>query len=144
MFNPSREQARRFFFETWQRYRANEPLEGAARTALEVILLHPEYHPMLEDPGRNLDRDWGPDSGENNPFLHLSLHLAIEEQLAMGQPFGLREVFDALVTSSRDAHEARHVLLECLGETLWRAQRAGGALDTQAYLECARRRAGLR
>lgn len=144
MFNPSREQARRFFFETWRRYRANEPLEGAACTALEVMLLHPEYHPMLEDPDRNLDRHWGPDSGENNPFLHLSLHLAIEEQLAMGHPFGLREVFEALVTSSRDAHAARHALLECLGETLWRAQRAGGALDAQAYLDCARRRAGLR
>lgn len=143
MFNPSREQARRFLFDTWRRYRSGKPLEGAARTALEVMLMHPEYRPLLEDPERNLDRQWGPDSGESNPFLHLSLHLAVEEQLAIGQPFGLREVFDALAASHGDPHEARHALLECLGETIWRAQRQGGPLDTQGYLDCARRRAGL-
>lgn len=144
MFNPTRDQARRFFFDAWRCYRLGEPLEGAARTALEVMLLHPEYQPLLDDPERNLDRQWGPDSGEANPFLHLSLHLAIEEQLAIGQPFGLREVFEALITACGDDHEARHMLLECLGETLWRAQRQGGALDSESYLDCARRRAGLK
>ena len=142
MFNPSREQVRQFFFDAWARYRANQPLEGAARTALEVILLHPEYHPVLDDPQRNLGRDWGPDGGETNPFLHLSLHLAIEEQLAMGQPFGIREAFDALAGTTGDTHAARHALLECLGEAVWQAQRLGGAPDPQAYLDCVRRRAG--
>ncbi len=142
MFNPSRDQVRRFFFEAWGRYRAGQPVEGAARTALEVMLLHPEYHALLDDPGRNLDRDWGPDSGEANPFLHLSLHLAIEEQLSIGQPFGIREAFEALAGATRDEHEARHALLDCLGETVWRAQREGGAPDAQAYLDCVRRRAG--
>ena len=142
MFNPSRDQVRRFFFDAWDRYRAGQPLEGAARTALAVILLHPEYHALLEDPARNFDRDWSPEGGATNPFLHLSLHLAIEEQLAIGQPFGIREAFAALAGTTGDEHEARHALVECLGEAVWRAQREGGAPDSQAYLDCARRRAG--
>lgn len=143
MFNPSRDQVRRFFFDAWQRYREGLPLEGAALTAIEVILLHPETHAVLEDPSRNLDRDWGPEGGVSNPFLHLSLHLAIEEQLAIGQPPGIREAFDALERRLRDGHEARHALLECLGETLWLSQREGRPLDAEGYVGCVRRRAGL-
>jgi len=31
MFNPSRADARRFFFETWSKYRSQAPLEGLER-----------------------------------------------------------------------------------------------------------------
>ena len=78
MFNPSREQVRRFFFDTWGKYRAATPLQGLETVALEVILLHPEYHAVLETPERSVDRDYTPETGQTNPFLHLSLHLALE------------------------------------------------------------------
>jgi hypothetical protein len=32
-----------------------------------------------------------------------------------------------------------HAVLECLGETIWNAQRNGGAFDGAAYLDCIRR-----
>ena len=82
MFNPSRADARRFFFETWSKYRSQAPLEGLERTAIEIILLHPEHHGLLDDAQRNLERDFSPESSAVNPFLHLSLHLAIAEQLS--------------------------------------------------------------
>ena len=139
MFNPSRAQVREFFFEVWRKYRMEKPLAGLETVAIEVILLHPEYHAVLDKPDRSADRDYTPETGQTNPFLHMSLHLAIAEQLSIDQPPGIRAAFEALLGRKGDRHDALHSALECLGETLWRAQRDGTGPDAQAYLECLRR-----
>jgi hypothetical protein len=139
MFNPSRRQARELFFNTWEKYRSGQPLEGLESTALEVILLHPEYHALLDERDRNIERDYPPESGSLNPFLHLSLHLSIAEQLAIGQPSGISDLFTALVSKNGDRHAALHIVLECLGETVWQANRSGSLPDQDAYLQCLRR-----
>jgi hypothetical protein len=141
VFNPSRGQARNFLFETWRKYRARAPLEGLESVAVDVMLLHCEYHHILDDPDRFLDRDYVPEQGEANPFLHMSLHLAIEEQLAIDQPPGIRAAFERILARRGDRHDALHAILECLGETVWRAQRTRAAPDAEAYLECLRRQA---
>ena len=139
MFNPSRDEARSFFFDAWEKYRRGAVLSALEQAALEVILLHPEYHPLLEDRARNQSRDYDPKSGEMNPFLHLSLHLAIEEQLSIDQPPGIRASYSALAAKLGSEHDAKHRVLECLGETIWQAQRTGTAPDQDAYLDCIRR-----
>lgn len=139
MFTPSRETARQFFFTAWRKYRQRAPLEGLEAVAVDVALLHPEYHPILDDPDRYLGRDYTPEDGRTNPFLHLSLHLAIEEQLAIDQPPGIRAEFSRISARRGDRHEALHAVLECLGETVWRAQRERRAPDGEAYMECLRR-----
>ncbi|MDA8109034.1 MAG: DUF1841 family protein [Betaproteobacteria bacterium] len=136
MFEPSRAQAREFFFETWRKYRAGEPLAGAETIALDVILQHPEYHRVLDDPERSRERDYFPEAGETNPFLHLSLHLALEEQLSIDQPRGIAKRFAALLARSGERHAALHAALECLAEMVWRAQRDGAPFDAAAYLDC--------
>jgi hypothetical protein len=140
MFNPSREQVRQFFFDAWRKYREGQPLEGLERIAIDVTLLHPEYHHVLDDPARFFDREYAPEDGEMNPFLHLSLHVAIEEQLSIDQPPGVRAEFERLVASRGDRHDALHVVLECLGEVVWQAQAARAVPDGESYLECLRRR----
>lgn len=142
MFTPSRDQARELFFATWEKYLAKQALEGLEMTVLDVVLLHPEYHALLGDRERNLDRDYSPESGELNPFLHLSLHLAVSEQLSINQPTGISDLFESLATHMKDRHAALHVVLECLGETLWQATRLGSAPDQDAYLACMRARLG--
>jgi hypothetical protein len=87
-----------------------------------------------------LSRDYTPESGETNPFLHLSLHLAIEEQLAIDQPPGIRRAFETHLARLGERHEALHIVLECLGETIWRSQRHGLPPDGNTYLECVRGR----
>jgi hypothetical protein len=142
MFAPTREQARAFFFETWRRYKAAEPLDGLQATALQVLLLHPEYHAILDQPERYADADWTPDSGMLNPFLHLSLHLAVQEQLSIDQPSGVRQGFERLRDRLGNEHEALHAVVECLGETVWQAQRHARPPDESMYLDCLRRRLG--
>ena len=138
MFSPTRDQVRDSFFEAWRKYRAGEPLAGIETIALDVILAHPEYHAMLSDPGGHRDRDY---EGEANPFLHMSLHVALEEQLSIDQPPGIVQRFDLLLRNRGDRHDALHEALECLAETVWRSQREGAPPDAAAYLDCLMKRA---
>lgn len=141
MFNPTREQVRSFFCEAWRKHRERLILEGAEMTAVDLILHHPEYHALLENPEAALTQEFSPEGGQMNPFLHLSLHLAIADQIAIDQPAGIRTAYQAL-RARLDVHEAEHAILECLGEVLWNAQRQERALDADDYLERIRRRVG--
>src|SRR5262245_14038596 len=138
MFNPSRDEVRQMFFAAWRKYRAGQPLVGMEALALDAILAHPEYHEALDHPDRIRDKDY---FDESNPFLHLSLHVALAEQLSIDQPPGIATRFEALLTRFRDRHEALHQALECLAETMWRAQRDHAPPDAAAYLECLAARA---
>ncbi len=142
MFTPDREQARRFLIEAWRRRQLGLPGTALETLAADIIEIHPEYHGLLESGEEALDRDWTPAQGETNPFLHLSLHLAIEEQLSIDQPPGIAASFRQLLTRHGDRHPALHVVLDCLGETLWRASRDQKPLDGEAYIECLRRAGG--
>ena len=142
MFSPSRDQARQFFFDTWAKYRRGDALAGLEQTALAVISMHPEYQTLLDNPERNLQRDYVPDARDLNPFLHLSLHLAVAEQLSIDQPPGIAGRYLALLERARSEHDALHLVLDCLGQTIWQAHRSGTALDAQAYLDCLNRTAG--
>ena len=142
MFSPTRDEVRLFFCDTWTKYRRGAALTGLEQTALSILLLHPEYQKLLEDGEDSLARDYSPASGTLNPFLHLSLHLAIEEQLSIDQPAGIRACYERLVARGSE-HDAKHDVLECLGETMWEAQRTGRAPDEHAYLACLERKANL-
>lgn len=116
------------------------PLAGMETQVIEIILLHPEYHQLLTNRVESIHRDFTPETGQMNPFLHLSLHLAIEEQLAIDQPPGVRAAFQRILEKKTDRHAALHSAIECLGEMIWRAQRDSSPPDGAAYLNCLRQR----
>ena len=138
MFDPRRDQVRETFFGAWRKYRAGEPLVGIETIALDVALAHPEYHAVLEQPEKHRDKDY---VDQPNPFLHMSLHVALQEQLSIDQPPGIVRHFEALVRRHGDRHDALHEAIECLAETVWRSQRDAAPPDAAAYLECLERRA---
>jgi len=136
MFNPSRDQVRDFFFQAWGKYKAGRPLSDLETMAVEHISRHPEYHPVLDQPERHRDREWAPERGETNPFLHLSMHLSIAEQLSIDQPPGVKARYERLAARLGDAHAAQHAVMDCLGEMIWRAQRDRLPPDGAAYIDC--------
>jgi hypothetical protein len=138
MFNPSREEVREMFFRAWRACRDGLPLAGMEGLALDVILQHPEYHSLLDHPERYRDRDY---VDEANPFLHMSLHIALEEQLSIDQPPGIRARWQGLLARCGERHDALHQAIECLAEMLWRSQRDGLPPDAATYLSCLERRA---
>ncbi|MDO4683642.1 MAG: DUF1841 family protein [Lautropia sp.] len=143
LFNPSVADVRRYFCTVWQKHQQGLPLEPLETVAMIWIGQHPEYHDDLSDVNRALETEYSPESGRTNPFLHLSMHLAISEQRAIDQPRGIRHCLDVLEQQLGSAHEAAHVAQECLGEALWLSQRHGRPLDGAAYVAALRKRAGL-
>jgi hypothetical protein len=143
MFDPSRDQARRFFIDAWRKHRERLPLQPLEAVAAEHILRHPEYHAVLEDAERHLERDWLPEMGETNPFLHLAMHLSISEQLSIDQPPGVKARYQALARRLGDEHAAQHAVMDCLAEMIWQAQRHHLPPDGQAYLDCLERKGHL-
>lgn len=133
MFNPSREQVRQFFIEAWHKYRHKQLLSPLESMAVNLVQQHPEYHQLLEDP-EAVEQDYSVEKGQTNPFLHLSMHLAIQEQLSINQPPGIKPAYDRLV-ATLDPHEATHRIMEALGEVIWEAQRLNKPLDNERYIE---------
>jgi hypothetical protein len=101
---------------------------------------HPEYDDALKDVEAALARDYSVEGGEANPFLHLSMHLSIAEQVSIDQPRGIRAAYEALTRKLDSSHQAHHVIMECLGEMIWNSQRRGVPPDGEAYVEAVKRR----
>ena len=141
LFNPTRDQVREFFFGVWEKSQAGQSLTALESMALAIVMEHPEYHEVLGSPERYREREWRPEGGETNPFLHLAMHLAIEEQVSIDQPPGIRESVRRLAAKHDSEHEARHAVMECLAEVVWQAQRNAAGFDNATYLDCLARRA---
>jgi hypothetical protein len=139
----SRADTRQTFFEVWKKMRDGLPMTALEDLIADVIRVHPEYHPLLERGAEVLDQDWLPEGGESNPFLHMGMHIAIREQLSIDRPPGIKAAYEALLAHTRDVMAVEHLMLECLGETLWRAQRENRMPDEQLYLRLVQERAGL-
>ena len=136
LFNPSRDEARMFLFESWRKRRAGELLTPLEDLAAQLIARHPEYFAVLEDPESQQGRDYSPEQGETNPFLHLMMHLPIEEQISIDQPPGIRAHFTRLTQQFESEHDAQHRMMECLSEMIWQAQRNHTQPDAAIYFAC--------
>ena len=137
--NQSRDELRRVYVDAWRKRRAGLPTQPLEAQVADVIELHPEYHAILERGVEALDRDYTPEGGQSNPFLHMGLHLAVRDQIATDRPPGIRKAFTAVAQRTGSAHEAEHRIIECLAEAMWEAQRSGRPPDESAYLEAVRR-----
>ncbi len=134
MLIKNRDDARRYFIEVRRKYSNNQALEPLEQLILDVILTHPEYHDMLERKEDVLKEDYLPEQGNMNPFLHMSMHIAIKEQIQTDRPAGISALCESLLGKYGDPHEMEHQVMECLGESLWLAQRNNCMPDERAYL----------
>jgi Domain of unknown function (DUF1841) len=141
MFQPSQHDVRRFFCEAWRKQHAGLPLDAMEAKAAPWVAEHPEYDADLSDLDAALGASYTVEDGRTNPFLHLSMHLSISEQVAIDQPTGIRQAVQLLASRRGSLHEAHHEVMECLGEMIWASQRSGLPPDGQAYIDAVRVRA---
>lgn len=140
MFNPTKEEVRRFFCETWRKTQAADVLTPLEAIARDWLIQHPEYESDFANADAAQNAEYDIEQGKSNPFLHLSMHLSIAEQISVDQPRGIRDAFLALAQRRGSEHDAHHEMMECLGQMLWTAQRNGTPPDGDAYVECVRLR----
>jgi Domain of unknown function (DUF1841) len=141
MFQPSQSDVRQFFCGVYARQRSGLPLEPMQEIAARWIAEHPEYHAELADAAAAVEAVYTVEAGRSNPFLHLAMHLSIEEQTTIDQPRGIRQAVRLLAARRGSMHAAHHEVMECLGEMIWTSQKSGLPPDGQAYIEAVRRSA---
>ena len=133
IFGQDRLELRKMYSDAWQKHLDGAPLSPLEAQIADVVAQHPEYHDAVTD--ADLDKDYAPEAGSTNPFLHMGLHLGIREQLANDRPSGIAALYEALAAKTGDLHAAEHQMIECLAETLWEAQSQNRAPDEELYLE---------
>jgi hypothetical protein len=138
--NNTREQLRRAYAEAWAKHLTHSLLTPLEALITDVIGAHPEYQGILADADIAIAFEQNAAGDTENPFLHMGLHLAVREQLAIDRPPGIRDLHRQLQAQYGDAHLAEHALMEALGEELYAAQRSGQAPDEKQYLVRARNR----
>lgn len=134
MHSGARDNSRKLFLESWQKHKNQLPIEPLEAQLIETILLHPEYHPILDDEDTALANDFT----EHNPFLHMGLHLALREQIATDIPKGIRPIFIALCSKNNDIHAVEHKMMGCLSQSIWDMQHLGKEFDVEGYMESLR------
>lgn len=133
-FSNDRNQIRRYYIESWRKARQGLPLEPLEQLIAEVVAEHPEYHALLEHEDRALGREFLPEQGEGNPFMHMGMHIAIREQVASNRPQGITALYRRFCKALGGTMEAEHLMIEALAESLWQAQQQGTPPDEAAYM----------
>lgn len=134
MYGNDRNQMRQVFLDAWEKSQSGLPLDALQQMIAGVIREHPEYHALLADRERALSSDFTPEAGESNPFLHMAMHISLQEQLSTDRPQGIVMRYRMLIERLADPHAVEHRLMECLGQVLWEAQRNNRMPDEQAYI----------
>jgi uncharacterized protein DUF1841 len=130
MFGTDRNQLRLMYKTAWEKFQQQQNLSPLETQITEVIKEHPEYHDFVTQ----LDKDFLPELGQTNPFLHMGLHLGLREQLSTNRPPGIIEIFNQLVKIKSSAHDAEHSMIECLAEAMWSSQANNTPPDEMQYL----------
>jgi hypothetical protein len=128
MYTNNRDAYREFFFTVWQKYQRKLPLDATEARLAEVMLQHPEYHAMLGKPEMGCEF-----AVEENPFVHMSLHLALREQIGINRPVGIENIYQQLLSQHHHAHIVEHLMMECLCRMMSAAQQTD-----EAYLQLLR------
>ena len=139
LFGGERSRLRQLFIDAWRKQQQALPMEPLEQLIADVVSLHPEYHAMLAEPDQILHKEFSPEAGESNPFLHMAMHISLREQVGADRPVGIRALHRRLAQRLGDVHESEHRLMECLAQLLWEAQAKQRQPDEQAYLECVRK-----
>lgn len=135
MFGQDRTELRQMFFTAWQKHQNKQLMEPLEAVVAKIIELHPEYHALLENKAE-LDKDYTPEMGQTNPFLHMAMHISIQEQLSTNRPTGIEQLHQSMLIKTKDPHETEHLMMECLGQMLWEAQSQNKIPDENNYLRC--------
>lgn len=134
-YTSERDRLRQFYADTWNKARTGQPMDAMEQMVARVIEMHPEYHAMLNNE-KHLGNEYKPEDGETNPFLHMGMHLALQEQVSLDRPQGIQSIYQQLGERFGDVMATEHAMMECLAESLWQAQRDQTEPDENAYLRC--------
>lgn len=101
----------------WEAYRSGGPLDEEGRQLAQAMEQHREFHALWACAASLRGEAW--ELSGINPFLHVSLHAAVENQIQAGDPPEAAELMAALLEAGADRHEAIHLLAGVLTQQIW-------------------------
>ena len=131
MFTSDRSKQRQYLKQAWEKYTSHEQLEPLELQLSKIVEQHPEYQNLI----KNLDSEYFPEQGNTNPYLHINLHLTLQDQITIDQPKGIKEIYSQLLLKIKDAHEVEHMMMEHIAEMIFNAQKNNAAFDLDVYIQ---------
>ena len=131
MTKSGRFEQRKFLAQAWQRYQSNNKLAPLEHQLAKIIERHPEYQDII----KNLEDEYFPEEGKTNPFLHINLHLSLQDQLSLDQPRGIQKIYNDLFKKTKDSHQAEHIMMEQIAEMIFISQKYNKPMDLHNYVE---------
>jgi len=130
VFSQDRSKQREFLANSWQKHNNGQILEPLELQLALIVQKHSEYHALIND----INLEYFPEQGKTNPFLHINLHLALQDQLALNQPIGINDIYKELILINSDIHKVEHMMMECIAEMIFNSQKNNTTLDQDNYL----------
>jgi hypothetical protein len=117
-------------------------LTGEEGRYAEVMLEHEEeYFNQFEMADLTYNYQYDPDT-EENPFLHIALHVVVENQLEAGQPTEVYQFYDSMRKRKCSHHDAIHLIAALLAPLIVIALQRNGAPDEELYRSLLRKYKG--
>ena len=135
--NMDRAQNRKLFHMLWERAQNDDfaGLDDEQRRIAEALKLHAdEYHNVFEFSDVVPDREFDPQKGEVNPFLHISIHAAVQAQLEAKDPIEVLQFYNAMRKKKCSHHDALHLILTILAPLMFRTMKSLMPFDNNRYL----------
>lgn len=132
----NRNDTRKVFFDAWQKEIHSQPVTPLESIIIDVIKRHPEYQSIFSHQETFENFQLSQNSNQPNPFFHLSLHVAIIEQIQSDRPQGIRDIYKRLLNKYHDQTEAEHKMMEVLANLLHdAAQNPALMADDREYID---------
>ncbi|MHB1286016.1 MAG: DUF1841 family protein [Leptospirales bacterium] len=112
--------------------RKTEELEGEDAKIASIMAAHPELDPFWSL-GEASASPQEVDGQMVNPFVHVTLHLVVENQIEREYPQEVKKTFMRLVEQGDTEHDALHSIISVYANLYFRALRKGQSFDESEY-----------
>ncbi|MFC1856549.1 DUF1841 family protein [Thermodesulfobacteriota bacterium] len=120
----------------WEKAKNNEldGLDDEDRLLAEVMLLHEdEFSNVFEFADVLHDREFDPDT-DVNPFLHITIHTAVENQLAAKDPIEVFQFYNAMRKKKCSHHDTIHLIAAILVPFMFDTMKNKTPFDNDRYV----------
>jgi len=108
-------------------------LSGEDKWLAKVMLEHQdEYFNQFEMADLTYDHEYDVDS-EENPFLHISLHAAVERQLEAKDPIEVFQFYNSMRKKKVSHHDTIHYIAAILAPLMFHVMRQRKQFDLDKY-----------
>jgi hypothetical protein len=122
---------RRKIQEVWQKAKEEEELSREEDRLAKILLEHREYQEIWEKIPLNPERE----TGGVNPYLHVSLHLAIENQIVEENPRQVNRYLSKKLAQGIDRHKIIHEIAAIFCESLFDTLKYQKPFDRIRYIQ---------